>query len=148
MCRILQVTSKKVKNKNKIVGAQMSIADRLKKLRLALDIAQKPFYEKLGKSEGTANNWESDKRGGSPDGQSLAKIVDLWPQVNIDWLVTGRGEMFGAASVPGGVPQALIDALSVPVVRTHLVATYELFLLQPGVREAIVKHRGTEVKGE
>lgn len=60
-----------------------------------------PFAQKIGVSPKTVERWESKKKTNLPNGEALKKIYenfqDPQEQVNIDWLITGRGEPYPGA---------------------------------------------------
>lgn len=66
-----------------------TIKDRLIKFLAYLKIGQGKFEKNCGLSNGTVNNI---KEGGITT-QKVEKILLAYPNLNIDWLITGRGEM-------------------------------------------------------
>ncbi|WP_099465603.1 hypothetical protein [Parabacteroides provencensis] len=66
-----------------------TIKDRLIKFLAYLNIGQGKFEKNCGLSNGTVNNI---KKGGITT-QKIEKILFAYPNLNIDWLITGRGEM-------------------------------------------------------
>ena len=67
----------------------MTTKDRLLKLLEKLDLGQNKFEEKCGISRGTIAHSKGDM-----SSTSLMKISRTYPEVNIDWLITGNDEMF------------------------------------------------------
>jgi len=49
------------------------------------------FEKKIGTSEGTIRRFFGDKNGLTVS--TLSKISDFYPELNLDWLITGRGDM-------------------------------------------------------
>lgn len=69
-----------------------SFADRLKILRDLLEVKREEDYlEKMGI---TRNNFKSYSRGSQPSLDKLANILSSVKNLNSDWLVSGKGEMF------------------------------------------------------
>lgn len=66
-----------------------TIKDRLTKFLAFIEIGQGKFEKNCGLSNGTVNNI---KEGGITT-QKVEKILLAYPQLNIDWLITGRGDM-------------------------------------------------------
>jgi len=57
------------------------------------------FADKIGKSVKTLERWESKKGHHLPNSTALAKIINQFPDNNVDmnWLLTGKGEPFPGA---------------------------------------------------
>lgn len=73
----------------------MDIKDRLKEIRDYAKMGQTNFEKHTGIASGYFN-----KVKGSIGSDTLLKIIDKYPEVNIDWLITGKGSMLKTASVP------------------------------------------------
>ena len=68
-----------------------NIGENLRIIRESLDLTQKQFAEKVGKSFRTIQNYETNKTPLDLEIiQNLAKIYN----VNTNWLLTGSGEIF------------------------------------------------------
>lgn len=65
---------------------------RLHILAKLLDITQADIYKKLGSNSTTVSNAFSGKH--LPRLDFLLSFLRAYPEVNGDWLLTGRGEMF------------------------------------------------------
>jgi SOS-response transcriptional repressor LexA len=81
--------------------------DRLKELIKAYGMGQNKFEAKCGLANGTINN----SRGGVSS-LTLEKISNTYPEVNIEWLVSGIGEMFKDVPVKSyteGIPYYNVD---------------------------------------
>ena len=65
----------------------MSLGERLRELRGAL--TQVEMAEKLGAHKNTLAAWERDER--LPDAGALIKLLELFPKLNPNWLLMGRG---------------------------------------------------------
>ncbi len=74
--------------------------DRLGALIEALNLTQAEFAEKVGVGANAVTNWKT--RG--IKGSSFEKISTAFPQVNMDWLKTGVGEMFAPQDVKPHLP--------------------------------------------
>lgn len=81
----------------------MTIQNRLKKLRKALNLNQTDFGNEIGISQITISNWESAKY--ELTYKSALLICDKF-NVNIDWLMNGNGDMFKCTN------QEVIDNLN------------------------------------
>lgn len=71
--------------------------ERLLKFLSYLEIGQTKFEEKVGLSRGLINNIK-----GNISIKSLNKISTHYPELNIDWLQTGKGEMLKSAAATTG----------------------------------------------
>ena len=65
------------------------IKDRIQELIKALNISGREFNRRIGKS----NSWNRTI-GKSIGADIVSNISTTFPQVNIDWLIRGEGEMF------------------------------------------------------
>ena len=66
----------------------LSIKERLIQFLAYLEIGQTKFEEKVGMSRGHINNM-----GENLTSKTLSKIKIAYPELNEDWLLTGKGEM-------------------------------------------------------
>ena len=69
----------------------MTVNQRFKQIRTELKISQEKIARILEVSASTIKNWEKGK--GSPQLIELEKIHSFYPNINFQWLVTGKGEM-------------------------------------------------------
>jgi len=67
------------------------INNRLYQLRKSLSLSQKDFAKMLGITQQSYNNYEKGKR--AIPNELMSKINNMF-NVNLNWLLTGRGEMF------------------------------------------------------
>lgn len=81
----------------------MTIGERIKAVRHALDITQEDFSNKIGTARNTIANYEVGRR--EPMEATIKSICREF-NVNYDWLKDGIGEMFDA------VPETLVDELA------------------------------------
>lgn len=86
------------------------VADRLKALRSELSVTQKKFAELLSCSQGKVSDYESGKL--SVSNSDLSIIANSY-NVNLNWLITGEGEMFNNVRAREG---ALSKFIRLPVV--------------------------------
>lgn len=66
----------------------LSIKERLIQFLAYLEIGQTKFEEKVGMSRGHINNM-----GENLTSKTLSKIKIAYPELNEDWLLTGKGKM-------------------------------------------------------
>lgn len=69
----------------------MNMNERIGMVRKHLKLNQSEFSKQLGYSRSIANALESGEK--KPSREALIKMVELY-NVNINWLFTGKGEMF------------------------------------------------------
>jgi SOS-response transcriptional repressor LexA len=67
----------------------MSFGERLREVRGVL--TQVELAERLGTHKNTLAAWERNER--LPDAGTLIKLLDLFPKLNPNWLLTGKGTM-------------------------------------------------------
>lgn len=63
------------------------VGDRIKEIRNEMHLDR--LAEKIGVHANTIRNYESGKR--SPDATFMAKLLDVFPETNPGWLLTGEG---------------------------------------------------------
>ena len=63
---------------------------RLKEFRVYKNLSQNDFADKCGVSQANVTQWETDRN--KPSGKIIG-IQKAFPDLNIDWLETGYGEM-------------------------------------------------------
>mgnify|MGYP000911678405 CR=1 FL=1 len=83
----------------------MSISLRIKELRQQKKLNQVQFSKHLGVSQASVSQYESGSR--TPDSSFLAKVCETY-QVNLNWLLTGSGDMFNSTRAREADPH-LID---------------------------------------
>lgn len=71
----------------------MAISNRIKQSRKRLNLSQKDFADKIGVDQGRVSQWETERS--QPSSSALSEIVRLG--VNVNWLLTGEGEMLREA---------------------------------------------------
>ena len=69
----------------------MSYGIRLREIRSKLKLSQSDFSTSLAITQATVSRYEKDLR--LPDADFLEKLVELY-HIDINWLLTGKGEMF------------------------------------------------------
>ncbi len=78
----------------------LSISDRIRKVLIYLTAQEKAarkakisykFAEQLGIAQLTLANWLNQKS--LPNSAGLHKMYVVYPYINYDWIITGRGEM-------------------------------------------------------
>ena len=111
----------------------MTLSERIKKLRKALDLTQAEFGEKIGSTQNAIGNYETGHR--NPSSSVINNICKTF-DVSEKWLRTGDGEMFLAK------PTAALDALAVEHRLSNSDYTLiEKFLnLKPETRKAMTDY--------
>ncbi len=87
----------------------MSISTRIKELRDSKNMNQSAFAQKIGASQAAISRYERGDR--APDSDFLRSLVDVF-DVNLTWLLTGRGEMYIDTHAPARDSR---DSISIPV---------------------------------
>lgn len=67
----------------------MNLPDRIKSVRQ--NLKQDEFALKLGVNKNTIGRWERGEQ--TPDAEELNRILEVYPDINSAWLLTGEGEM-------------------------------------------------------
>lgn len=80
------------------------LKERIDKLMRGLNLSQAEFADKVGVTANAITNWKT--RG--IKGSSYAKIAMAFPQVNMEWLRTGKGNMF-LINTHTGIPYYDVD---------------------------------------
>ncbi|MDR1882592.1 MAG: helix-turn-helix transcriptional regulator [Prevotella sp.] len=70
---------------------QNTVNERIRLIYKSLNITLKSFSNTIGISEGTLKSMFN--RGTNPGFEILEKIANAYPDISMDWLVTGNGEM-------------------------------------------------------
>ena len=81
----------------------MTIGNRIKRVRRALDLTQTEFASRLGLTQNTVTRYETGDR--NPSTAVLSLIIKAY-DVNEEWLRNGEGEMFNPA------PTDVLDRLA------------------------------------
>lgn len=85
----------------------MHIGDNIKKLREHLNLTQKEFGSKIGRSHQAIQKYESNE---TPVKQAMLILISQAYNVNPDWLLNGTGEMF----LGENKQQEVSDIISIP----------------------------------
>ncbi len=90
---------------------------------------EKKFAESIGVKPAVINNYTTGKQQSKPGFEVMSKILDKYPHVNIDWLITGFGTMLKTdkKNVPFQVLVSTQDVsgnLVVPVINRKAAANY------------------------
>lgn len=73
----------------------MSLGERIKKARKALDLTQQKFADQIGTTQNALTGYETGRR--NPSSSVINNICKTF-DVNEEWLRIGKGEMFNAKS--------------------------------------------------
>ncbi|MCQ2259805.1 MAG: hypothetical protein MJZ77_00265 [Bacteroidales bacterium] len=84
--------------------------DRLRQFIDYIGVNNYTFEKNIGTSEGTLRRFFGNKNGLTV--ATLLKIADIYPQINLDWLITGRGEMIFSQPSSASPQNASSDALA------------------------------------
>lgn len=111
----------------------MNIGDRIKKLRISLDMTQTEFAKRIGSMQNTITRYETNNR--NPSASVIALICREF-NVNEEWLKTGAGEMFKAA------PSSALDALAeeYKLSAASYIMVEKFVNLKPEAQEAIFNY--------
>lgn len=82
--------------------------ERLKELRITLNLSQQKFADKLGIARGNIGAYEVNKN--SPSDAVIALICKQF-NVNESWLRTGNGEMFNPISKDDEIADMISDVV-------------------------------------
>ena len=82
--------------------------ERIRQITEYYNISIRQFEQKISVSEGLIHKALARKSGLKSD--TLAKIMDIFPQINPDWLLLGKGEML-RGSVPETPSDTTLSAL-------------------------------------
>lgn len=100
----------------------------LNELLTALKLSKKKFAEGLGLSQGNVSDW-FNRPGYRPSIDALKRISETY-NVNLNWLVTGEGQMFKDTRARRVIPAG--DLLRLPVVADIAAGTgIEAFDVEP-----------------
>ena len=80
---------------------EVTVRDRIKLFLRHLDIGQNNFEAKVGWSNGYINNTKSISA------DKLNQVLNEYPQLNVNWLITGKGEMTNPRIQPDSAEQNL-----------------------------------------
>jgi transcriptional regulator with XRE-family HTH domain len=78
----------------------MEFIDRLKLFIKSKGLGQTKFEERVGFSRGYISKVKT-----SIGADKLSNIVDAFPDLNLDWLITGKGKMTSTPVQPAAVEQ-------------------------------------------
>ncbi|MCK9556765.1 MAG: S24 family peptidase [Candidatus Cloacimonetes bacterium] len=83
----------------------------LNELLSSLKLSKKKFAEQLGLSQGNVSDW-FNRPGYRPSIDALKRISEIY-NVNLNWLITGKGDMFNSTHARENPPGA--GVLTIPV---------------------------------
>ena len=90
---------------------------------------EKRFAESIGVKPAVINNYTKGKQQSKPGFEVLHKIIEAYPEVNIEWLLNGKGEMLKGRKK--GVTEKIIVAtqdtkgnVTVPLINRKAAANY------------------------
>lgn len=98
-----------------------TIKDRLIKFLAHLEIGQGKFEKNCGISNGSVNNI---KEGGITT-QKVEKILAAYPELNVDWLITGNGNMLKQA---GGLPAVNYERKGSPYYNVDFIGGFDILV--------------------
>jgi len=111
----------------------LTLGERIKKLRKALDLTQQEFANRIGTSANVLTNYETGRR--NPSNSVINNICKTF-DVSETWLRTGDGEMFLAK------PTAALGALTVEhhLSNSDYVLIEKFLALKPETRKAMTDY--------
>lgn len=71
----------------------MDIKDRLQSFINELGIRQSEFAKAINATQGNVSDWLNRKKTSKPSALAMARISEIY-NLDLNWLITGRGEMF------------------------------------------------------
>lgn len=80
---------------------KITVRDRIKLFLQHLDIGQNSFEAKVKWSNGYINNTKSISA------DKLNQVINEYPQLNLNWLITGKGEMIIPSIHPDSAEQTI-----------------------------------------
>ena len=99
--------------------------ERINLLLKAKNVTARQFAEEIGIQPSGMSHILSGRNNPSLD--FVMKVVKRWPEVNINWLMFGKGEMY--ASVPLSVPEP-VQHIAEPQPAVQATEQYDLFTTQ------------------
>jgi phage repressor protein C with HTH and peptisase S24 domain len=88
---------------------------------------EKRFAERIGVSPAVINNYTTGKQQSKPGFEVLAKICEQFPDINIEWLINGRGLMLRDEAT---APRLLVSTqdtqgnVTVPIINRRAAANF------------------------
>lgn len=101
----------------------MSINDRVKQIRLTLNMSQRDFSNKIGLSQGGYNDLEHSRCNVSK--QNIILLCSVF-NVNPQWLINGTGDMFKNSNQSFNELLSIFERLDKPFQDFILKICYEL----------------------
>ncbi len=90
---------------------------------------EKRFAEQIGVSPAVINNYTTGKQQSKPGFEVLSKICEQFPDINIEWLINGRGGMLKGAAVQSS-PRLVVSTqdtsgnVTVPIINRRAAANF------------------------
>lgn len=82
------------------------VMPRVMEIVACFNISEAQFCKNIGFDNGSFCRYKN--HGKTPSLELILSIVDMYPQVNADWLLTGRGDMFIAGFDKEGLPDTSV----------------------------------------
>lgn len=105
------------------------MVDRINLLLKAKNKSSRQFAEEIGIQPSGMSHILSGRNNPSLD--FVMKVVKRWPEININWLMFGKGEMYVSSNGTQSVPDATKKEQAVSGVDAHEEKQFDLFS-QPG----------------
>ena len=105
----------------------MDLIDRVKEFVLHLDVSEREFASVVGVGQRSVNYYFKGEQ--KPSLEFLSKLALAYPTVNIDWLITGEGEMLKSNK---SVSIFLPENLPKQVGKLYLAPIYESYPVSAG----------------
>ena len=105
----------------------MNLIDRVKEFVLHLDISEREFASVVGVGQRSVNYYFKGEQ--KPSLEFLSKVALAYPSVNVDWIITGEGDMIKSHNkVSIFKPEDLPKQIG----KLHLAPIYESYPVSAG----------------
>ncbi len=122
-------TSEETETRENVVSVRLSML-----IDVVCNGNEKRFAESIGVKPAVINNYTTGKQQSKPGFEVLSKILATYPDVNIDWLITGQGSMLRSDrflnKFKANQPRILVSTqdtkgnTTVPIINLRAAANY------------------------
>ena len=102
------------------MATENTFKERIKSLRKHVGLTQKEFTEKTGITQSSFSKYENGLR--FPEYDFFLKIHKTFPEINIEWLITGLGDIERGLNIRGdfGKDNAIINDIFSMIQRSDI----------------------------